>query len=118
MTIFKRKKIFMYVTLMIIMFVSGMGDLVSEAKALGDNQISFGDETGVDELDDMMDRGDKMGKGVIKFIGKWVAIISFLFFVVSLPTHQSEMRLISLIAFFVSLGVYFGPEIINKILEG
>lgn len=114
--VIKRKKIFMFMLLM-MMFASGLSEIRAEAKSF-DGYISYGEETGVDDVDDAMERGDMLGRGVIKFIGKWVAIIAFVFFVISLPTHQQEMRYISLIGLIVGVGVYFGPEIVDKILKG
>lgn len=114
--VIKRKKIFMLMLLM-LMFISCISEVRADAKGF-DSNIFYGEETGVDEVDDAMDRGDKIGKGAIKFIGKWVTIIAFIFFVISLPTHQQEMRYISLIGLIVGVGVYFGPEIVDKILKG
>ena len=119
-SLYVRKRTMLLVgMLMMIMFTLVEPCLVSKAKGFGTGieTIHPSDtSTGITELDDAMERGDKMGKAVVKFIGKWVAIITLLFFLVSFPTHQSEMRIISFIGFVVGIGMYFGPEIIDGIL--
>lgn len=72
-----------------------------------------GDSTGVTEVDDSMDRGNSFLEGFVKFIGKGAALISLLFFFISFPTHQTDMRLNAFLAFCVGVLIYFAPEIIH-----
>lgn len=73
-------------------------------------------DTGVDGMDAAMDRGEKFIKSILKFIGVLVALVAFVFFLISFPTHQSEQRTIALIGFVVGVGIFFSPEIVNYIL--
>lgn len=74
---------------------------------------NINDSTGVTEVDDSMDRGNSFLEGFVKFIGKGAALISLLFFFISFPTHQTDMRLNAFLAFCVGVLIYFAPEIIH-----
>lgn len=119
-SLYVRKRNMLLVGMLImIIFTLVEPCLVSKAKGLGtgiETIHSSDTSTGVTELDDAMARGDKMGNGVIKFIGKWVARLGLIFFLISFPSHQAEMRIISFIGFVVGLAMYFGPEIVDAIL--
>lgn len=117
----KRKIMLLVGMLMMILMSFAKPCMVTHANGLGAGaEASTGGssdtDTGVPELDDAMGRADKMGNGSIKFIGRWVAIIALLFFLISFPSHQSEMRIIAFIGFVVGIAMYFGPEIIDKLL--
>ncbi len=117
--LYLRRKIMMIIGLFLMVLVTLMEPCeVSHAKNNTFIEINADTDTdtGIPELDEAMGRADKMGNGAVKFIGKWVAIISLIFFVISFPSHQSEMRIIAFIAFVVGVCIYFGPEIIDGIL--
>ncbi|MBQ9199425.1 MAG: hypothetical protein IJ141_04535 [Lachnospiraceae bacterium] len=76
---------------------------------------SSGDSTGVAEVDATLDRGNKFLKGLCRFIGIAVAVVSGVFFLISLPTHQADSRNQMLIAFFVGIIIIFVPEIVHAI---
>lgn len=116
-----KSKILMCVMLLMT-FVLSISTVTAEAKAfesnIAYNYDSGNDDSGGDVVDGAMDRGDKLATKVIKFIGKWMAIISFIFCVISFPTNNHEMRNISVIGLIISGGLFFGPEIVGYILTG
>ena len=80
------------------------------------DKINYGDSTGVTEVDATLDRGNSFLRGFIKFVGVAVALVSALFFFISFATHQSDMRMQALAAFFIGLAVYFTPNIVDYLL--
>ena len=73
------------------------------------------DSTGVNEVDATLNRGNKFLEGLCRFVGFAVAVVSALFFLISLPTHQSDMRNQMIVAFFVGIIIIFVPEIVHAI---
>ena len=73
------------------------------------------DGTGVSEVDATLNRGNKFLEGLCRYVGIAVAVVSALFFLISLATHQSDMRNQMIVAFFVGLVIIFVPEIVHAI---
>lgn len=76
---------------------------------------SSGDSTGVAEVDATLNRGNKFLEGFCRFVGIAVAVVSGVFFLISLPTHQADMRNQMIVAFFVGIIIIFVPEIVHAI---
>ena len=72
--------------------------------------------SGVEAVDGAMQRGEDFFKGIIKYIGFLIGVIGIVFFLVSFPSHQTEMRLMAFIGFIVGVGIYFAPEIVSYII--
>lgn len=107
----KRKILKVIVTMLIIAFVS-----ITTVEPVLAAETETTESSGVQVVDDATKRGEQMMVFVVKFIGFCAALISFIFFLASFPTHQTEQRLISFFALVVSIGIFFGPEIINAVL--
>lgn len=73
-------------------------------------------EDEVPVIEEPMKKGESLLTTVIKFIGFMVGLVSLLFLLISFPTHQSEIRNMSLVGFIVALGIYFSPELVNWLL--
>ncbi|MBQ8913671.1 MAG: hypothetical protein IJ054_06475 [Lachnospiraceae bacterium] len=80
------------------------------------DKVHYNDSTGVTEVDATLDRGNNFLKGFIKFVGVAAAVVSAAFFFISFPTHQSDMRMQALAGFFISLAIYFTPNIVDYVL--
>ena len=73
------------------------------------------DGTGVTEVDETLNRGNRFLEGLCRFVGIAVSVISALFFLISLPSHQADMRNQMIVAFFVGIIIIFIPEIVHAI---
>ena len=87
----------------------------SESVRITMSDENINDSTGVPEVDATLNRGNKFLEGLCRFVGIAVAVVSALFFLISLPTHQADMRSQMIVAFFVGIIIIFVPEIVHAI---
>lgn len=69
--------------------------------------------TGVDELDESMNRGTQVLVGICRALGGACGIVGIVLALIGFFGHQQDLKAQAPIFIFVGVGIFFAPEIFN-----
>lgn len=72
-----------------------------------------GDGTGIDELDDSINRGNMVIIGICRALGAACGMVGIVLALIGFFGHQQDLKAQAPIFIFVGVGIFFAPEIFN-----
>lgn len=71
------------------------------------------DSTGINELDESMNRGTQVLVGICRALGGACGIVGIVLALIGFFGHQQDLKAQAPIFIFVGVGIFFAPEIFN-----